>query len=158
MEEKRTSIFREANLKKAAEPEKLDGYLKVAGFGPWFVVLAAGLILAAFFIWMFFGRLQTSVTGAGYCSDGKLVCYVTQDEFEEISSKTAVDIEGLEGTITGTDDRLYAASEIPNDILYLLPDSRWYCIVEVACDGEDGLYTAVFLNEVEPASFMSRED
>ncbi len=158
MEEKRTSIFREANLKKAAEPEKLDGYLKVTGFGPWLVILAAGLVLAAFFVWMFFGRLQTTVTGAGYCSDGKLICYVTQDEFDQIDQSTTVDIEGSEGRITGVDDNLYASSEIPNDVLYMLPDSRWYCVVEVSCSEEDGLYTAVFLNEVEPASFMSRGD
>ena len=130
MEQKQTSIFREANLKKASEPEKLDGYLKVTGFGPWLVLLAAGLIMAAFIVWMFMGRLQAGVTSA--------------------------DIEGSEGHVTALDDRLYAASEIPNNVLYMLPDSRWYCTVEVDCSLEDGLYTAVFLNEVRPASYIIR--
>ena len=156
MEQKQTSIFREANLKKASEPEKLDGYLKVTGFGPWLVLLAAGLIMAAFIVWMFMGRLQTSVTGAGYCSDGKMVCYVAQRDFDDLAGVTSADIEGSEGHVTALDDRLYAASEIPNNVLYMLPDSRWYCTVEVDCSLEDGLYTAVFLNEVRPASYIIR--
>lgn len=158
MEQRPTTIFREANLKKAAEPEKLDGYLKVTGFGPWLVLVAAGLIIAAIFVWMFFGKLQTSVMGAGYCNDGVLVCYVAQKDYDSITEDTTVDIEGSEGIMISTDNNLYTSSEIPNDILYLLPDSRWYCVVEVKCPLNDGLYTAVFVNEVEPASFLTCGD
>ena len=55
MEDTGKNLFRSENLKKASEPEQLDGYLKVTGFGPWFVLLAAALVLGAIFIWAFFG-------------------------------------------------------------------------------------------------------
>lgn len=152
-----SSIFREKNLKKAAEPDQLDGYLKVTGFGPWFVLLAAGLVLAAIFIWAFFGRMHMVIQGAGYCENGTLVCYVAQKEINGITEDTVAEIDGTEVTITGIDLSLYTASEIPNDVLFLLPDVKWYSTVKLSCPLEDGLYPVTFLQEaVAPASFMTK--
>jgi hypothetical protein len=75
MTDTETTVFREKNLKKASDPEQLDGYLKVTGMGPWFVILAAALVLAAIFVWVFFGKVHTIVNGAGYCKDGMIRCY-----------------------------------------------------------------------------------
>ena len=63
MTDTETTVFREKNLKKASDPEQLDGYLKVTGMGPWFVILAAALVLAAIFVWVFFGKVHTIVNG-----------------------------------------------------------------------------------------------
>ena len=157
MENTETTVFREKNLKKAAGPEQLDGYIKVTGFGPWFVVLAAALILAAVFVWAFFGKIQPVITGAGCCENGTLRCYVAQNEIAEITDETAVDIEGSPGSVTGIDMSLYNSSEISNDILFLLPDSRWYSTVKISCELEDGLYTVKFTQKaIAPASFMTR--
>lgn len=88
MENTETTLFREKNLKKAVEPEQLDGYLKVTGFGPWFVVLAAALVLAAIFVWAFLGKIQPIITGAGYCESGTLICYVARVKSERSASET----------------------------------------------------------------------
>lgn len=154
-----STVFREKNLQKAAGPEKLDGYLKVTGFGPWFVLLAAALVLAAIFAWVFFGRIQTTVTGAGYCENGVLRCYVAQSELGEITEETVVMIEGVQGEVTGTDASLHSASEVPNELLFLLPDERWYSTVQINCPLEDGLYTVTFYQrELAPSSFLTRGD
>jgi hypothetical protein len=159
MENTETTLFREKNLKKAVEPEQLDGYLKVTGFGPWFVVLAAALVLAAIFVWAFLGKIQPIITGAGYCESGTLICYVAQSEIGEITKETTVDIEGSPGRVTGIDLSLYASSEIPNDVLFLLPEARWYSTVKLSCELEDGLYTVSFRQKaITPASFMTRGD
>lgn len=158
MEETGNNLFREKNLKKASEPEQLDGYLKVTGFGPWAVLLAAALVLGAVFVWAFFGRLHTTMIGAGYCKDGTLVCYVTQKDFDSISEDTAADVEGTEGTVTGSVAELLASSEVPKDVLPRLADSKWYCRVTVSCPLEDGLYTVIFQKPVAPASFMTGGD
>ena len=159
MEEKSKNLFREKNLLKASEPEQLDGYLKVTGFGPWFVLVTAALVLAAVFVWMFFGRLQTVVTGAGYCKDGELLCYVDQSEMEEITEDSVAEINGLRGSVTDIDLALHNPSQVPNDVRFLLPDSRWYCTVQLSCPLEDGLYQVSFYpKSVSPASFITRGD
>lgn len=156
MEDTANHIFREQSLKKAAEPEQLDGYLRVTGFGPWFVLLAAALVLAAIFVWAFFGKLQSVVTGAGYCENGKLLCYVVQKDAARITEETTVDIEGVPGTVTDVNLDLYDHRQVPNDVRFLLPESRWYSTVELSCPLEDGLYTVNFYQKaVAPASFMT---
>lgn len=151
------TLFREKNLKKAAGPELLDGYLKVTGFGPWVVLLAAVLVLAAILAWAFFGKLQSTVTGAGYAENGVLRCYVAQNELEEITEETTVMIEDIRGAVTDIDAGLHSASELSNDLLFLLPEARWYCTVQVDCPLEDGLYTVTFYQrEVTPAAFLMR--
>ncbi len=152
------TIFREMNLKQFTEPECFDSYLRVTGFGPWFVLLAAALVLAAIFVWAFFGRLQTTAVGAGICKNGTLLCYVAQKDFDGITEDTAADIEGSEGEVTGMDATLHSFSELPKDVLLLLPDSRWYCEVSLRCPLVDGVYTVIFQNPVQPASFMTRGD
>ncbi len=158
MNETGMNLFREENLKKASEPERLDAYLKVTGFGPWLVLLAAALALAAVFVWAFFGRLHITVTGAGNCENGTLVCYVAQKDIDDITENSVADVEGAEGAVTGIDADLFAASEVPKDVLPRLTDSKWYCRVTVNCPQEDGLYTVIFQKPVAPASFMTRGD
>ena len=159
MEEKNKTLFRGKNLMKASEPEQLDGYLKVTGFGPWVVLITAALVLAAVFVWTFFGRLQTVVTGAGYCKDGELLCYVVQSEIEEITKDSVAEISGLRGSVTDVDPALHNPNQVPNDVRFLLPDSKWYCTVKLRCPLEDGLYTVNFYpKSVSPASFITRGD
>lgn len=156
MENTENKLFRKKNLKKASEPEKLDRYLRVTGFGPWFTVLAAAIVLAAVFIWVFFGKLQLTVSGAGYCEDGTLLCYISQQDSDEITNDIVVDVGGVKGRIIGIDPALHDSSEVPNDILFLLPDAKWYTTVKLSCPLDDGLYTVEFYEkEAAPASFMN---
>lgn len=152
------TLFREKNLKKAAGPEQLDGYLKVTGFGPWFVVLTAVLVLAAIFAWAFFGRIQTTVASAGYCEGGVLRCYVAPGEITGITEETRAVIEGLQCGVTGVDDSPRDASEIPGELLPLLPDTPWFATVQIDCPLRDGLYTVTLYRQTVPASFMARGD
>ena len=153
------TVFRDKNLQKAVGPEKLDGFLKVTGFAPWFVLLAAALVLAAVFVWVFFGRIQTTITGAGYCENGVLRCYVAQSELGEITKETVVMIEGVQGEVTGIDNSLHSASEVSNELLFLLPDERWYSTVQIKCPLKDGLYTVTFYqSEIAPSSFLTQGD
>jgi len=157
MKESGKTIFREKNLKEASEPEQFDNFLRVTGFGPWLTLLSAALVLAAVFVWVFFGRFQTVITGAGYCKDGRLLCYVSQKELDGITDNTTVDVEGTAGEIIRFDPSLYTASDISNDVLFLLPDTRWYCMVVLDCPLEDGLYKVSFYREsVAPVSFMTQ--
>ena len=152
MENNKKVKYRENSLKKAADSEKLDGYLKVTGIGPWIAVLTAAAVLAAIAVWMIFGKVQTKITGAGYCENGSILCYYALDDIAKLSEGCKVELnsartEDAEGTVTAIDSSLYRPGEIPNEILFLLSDSEWYGTVRVSCDLEDALYAATYVEE-----------
>ena len=154
-----TTVFRQKNLEKATAPEQLDGYLKVTGFGPWFVILAAACVLAAVFTWAFFGKIHTSINGAGYCQSREIVCYFAQNEIKDIPKGATVDVGSSQGTVTEIESDLYRAYDIPNEVLFLLPDSEWYSTARISCDMEDGLYSVAYHEEARSfASFMTQRD
>lgn len=145
-------MFREKNLKAAADPERLDGYLKVTGFGAWVVVLTAAVVLAALFIWVFFGKVSTEIEGAGYCEGGSITCYFALDDIDKIPKGSSVAIgspnaDNAQGTVTEVGSTLYKEYDIPNEVLFLLPDSDRYGTVQVDCDTADGLYSVTYLEE-----------
>lgn len=155
------NLFREKNLKKAADLEQLSGYLKVTGFSAWFVVIAAGLVLAAILIWFFFGKLQTIVKGAGYCQDGTIICYFPYDEIDNVSIGSKVDIEGHTGIVKDICPERYLYQDIPDSVLTLLPDanSMWFFYSVISCDLIDGLYEVHYNEDVSiQAPFMTREE
>lgn len=161
MADKENTIFREKNLKKATDPEALNGYLKVTGFGAWAVVIVAALILAAIFIWGAFGRITPVISGAGECVDRKMTCYFPQAEASQMSVGAKVDIEGTEGIITEIGKDLFMMSDIPYTVLFLLPESDavWYSEVDVDCDLEDGFYRVKYeAGDIRPASFMTQDN
>ena len=141
MSETEKTVFRE---QKAADPEGLGGYLLVTGTGPWLVLLAAALVLAAAFIWAFFGTVQTTVNGAGYCAGGVLRCYVARGELGEITEKSAVTVGETKGAVIAIDSEMQNPSALPDEVLRLLPTADRYGTVRVSCPLEDGLYAVTF--------------
>lgn len=158
-EDKQQSLFIEKNLKKATDPEQLNAYLKVTGFRVWFVLLAAALILGAIFIWAVFGTIQPMIKGAGYCTDGTITCYFVQDQIKNIDIGDKVDINGNEGMVADINSDVYLDNDIPNDVLFLLPESRsgWYSSALISCSLADGLYSVVYYDdEIHPISFLAQ--
>lgn len=157
MDENEKSIFREKNLKKATDPEQLNRYIKVTGFSSWFVVIAAALILASIFIWAFFGKIKITIQGAGYCENGNIVCYFAQKDMKNLKPGEKVDIDGNEGKIIDLNSDLYLAYDIPNDVLFLLPEGdEWYSTASISCTLPDGFYSVEVLEkETRPISFLS---
>ena len=158
MTEEQKTIFSENKLKKAADPDALNGYLKVTGFSSWSVVIAAALILAAVFVWAFFGKVTPVIRGAGYCNDRMIKCYFEQSRMQDLSIGAKVDVEGTEGTIEKIETNLYMKYDIPYEVLYLLPDSNetWYSTAMISCDVTDGLYRVKYQeDEILPISFLT---
>ena len=157
MDNDKNTVFREKNLKKAQDPEQLGSYLKLTGYKEWSVIAAAALVLAAVFVWFLYGKVDTVVSGAGTVSNGVLVCYFSREDTEELRNGTELDAEGTVCIVKNVDTELFTAAEIPNEVLYYLPESRWYTRVEAdGQDLEDGLYRVSFTLETEePASMLA---
>ena len=155
--ENKQSLFREKNLKQATAPEQLDTYLKVTSYSAWFAVAAAALVLCAVFLWVFCGRISDVITGAGYCRDKVLTCYFPQKEIAGINIGDSLEVSGTACRIEDVKGNLYLDYDIPNEVLFLLPESKWYCTVTAAADLPDGLYSAQYeKNPIVPASYLTK--
>ena len=156
MGDNQKTVFREKNLKKAQDPEQLNSYLKLTGYKAWFVIAAAALIIAAVFVWFYFGKITTVFSGAGTNTDGVMICYFSREDTEDLKSGAQLEAQGLACTVRNVDTQLYTAADIPNEVLYYLPESRWYTRVEA--DGaalEDGVYRISFtLTSEAPVSML----
>ena len=151
MEEKQRTVFREESLKRAQDPEQLSSYLKLTGYREWVVVVAAALMLAAVFVWFFCGKIRTTVSGAGYNTDGVFLCYFSREDTEGLAPGAELNVSGTVFTVTDVDKTLFTASDIPNEILYYLPETRWYTRVEAVGDElADGLYQVSFIRDSDP--------
>ena len=160
MENAGKPLFREDSLRKAADPEQLNRYLKVTEIGPWMIVTAGALVLAAIFICSLFGTVRITVQGAGYCENGMITCYYSRETADIIPKGATVDIHGHDGIVKETEGDLSLPRDVPVDVLYLLPDSHseWYYTLQVQCDLPDGLYTVKYYGkEIHPISFLTQE-
>ena len=142
----------ENTTKKTTASENLDNYLSVTGAGPWIVALTAAAVLAGIAIWLLFGKVQTQITGAGYCENGSICCYFDLDDIKKLTKGTVVEIKGIDtegeqGTVTEVGTSLYRDYDLPNEVLFLLPEADWYGRVQVSCELEDGLYSASYTEE-----------
>ena len=156
-----TTASEESSTNKNNASEELDSYLNVTGAGPWIVALTAAVILAGIAVWLMFGRVQTKITGAGFCENGSICCYFELDDISKLSKGTVVEIssmnvEAAEGTVTEAGTKLYRDYDIPNEILINLSDADWYGTVQISCDLEDGLYTATYTEESSAMASFSK--
>jgi len=152
-------LFREESLQRGTDPEQLNRYLKVTGFGPWMMILAGALVLAAVFIWAFFGVIRTTVEGAGTCKNGVITCYFSQETADDIPKGATVDIHGHKGIVTDQGGDLVAPRDVPNDVMFLMPDtgSDWYYTFLIDCGLPDGVYSVKYYGEeVHPISFLEQ--
>ena len=151
------SVFRENNRKRAASPDQLDTTLKVTGFGVWFVIIAAALVVIALIIWVFNAKISDVIDGAGYCRNGVITCYFPQRDIDEINIGENLDVGGTACRITDVNSDLYLSHDIPNEVLFLLPEEKWYCTVVATAELPDGLYAAQFIKDpITPASFLTK--
>ena len=150
------TLFREKNLKKAAEPEQLDDYLKVTSFGAWFVIAAAALALAALLLWGFCGQIDDTVRGAGVCEGALFTCYFPADELKGVSPGDILLVDEEELSITAVNQARCADYELPRALLELLPEQRWFVSVSAEAELPDGLYAAELVSPIKPSSFLSK--
>jgi multidrug efflux pump subunit AcrA (membrane-fusion protein) len=58
-------LFRDAALRNLASPEQLDQAIRITRPRAWIVLLILCLVLAAVFLWSFFGSLPSTISGQG---------------------------------------------------------------------------------------------
>lgn len=152
-------LFRQKSMEKITSPEQMNDYIRVSNPGIWMVLAAVIVLLAGVCVWGIFGRLDTSLQTGGVCQNGRLIVYISEKDFSDISEKTIVSVNGNEYTPSDI-----ASSPIQLDdsadsyLLHLsgLSKGDWAYALEVDSSGlADGTYTVSVITErIKPLDFV----
>ncbi len=152
-------LFRQKSMEKITSPEQMNDYIRVSNPGIWMVLAAVIVLLAGVCVWGVFGRLDTSLQTGGVCQNGRLIVYISEKDFSDISEKAIISVNGNE----------YALSDIANSPIQLddsadsyllhlsgLSKGDWAYALEVDSSGlADGTYTVSVITErIKPLDFV----
>ena len=157
--DKKQSLFREKNLERLENPEKLNDYLRVTSPGVWLVLGTVIVLLIGVCIWAVLGRIDATVPAAVVTENGESICLVPEDALDGVIKNRTVTIDGtdyelqpstLEPQVISEDTNIYtilAGQLSVGDIVYPIE------LTEPL--GEDGIVTGELVTEtLSPASLF----
>ena len=151
-------IFRQKSVERISSPEQLNDYVRVSNPAVWMVLAAVAFILAGVCVWGIFGRLETVINTAGVCRDGKITCYVPDDDIKSVKV-------GMKVNVNGGGFEIFEIAQKPIEVdenfdsyaMYVgeLKEGQWVYEVTAKAQLESGTYNAKITTEsVSPISFV----
>lgn len=157
-EEKKPSLFRKKSEEYIDSPEKLDHYLHVTNPGVWALLLAVFFLLIGFCVWGNMGELQTHVSIAIVCENGKSVAYVPESAVKAVVDTREVDVEGKSFTLSPNAMIPMSITDSTNIYIRMAGSlSVGDIVYEIPMEGslEDGVYSGDVVTEtVTPMSLL----
>jgi multidrug resistance efflux pump len=81
----RPPIYRKEALAKVSSPEELDRLMQITSVRAWLILAGIGCVLAIALLWGVFGKLTTTVEGAGTLTLSNPIAVVTAPDWGRIS-------------------------------------------------------------------------
>lgn len=151
-------VFRKKSMERVSSPEQLNDYVRVSNPGVWMILIAVIILLIGICIWGIFGHLDTRLEAVGICKDGKIVCYVSDSDIEEVRTGMKLTVDSAEYEITGiSSDPFCVGDDIDSYAMHIgkLTVGQWVYEVTADADLKDGTYKAQIITEsVSPLSFV----
>lgn len=152
------SIFRKKSIEKISSPEQFNEYIRVSNPGVWMTLFCIIILLTGMGIWGIFGRLETVLDVCAVCENGKLICYVKEENISDVKEGMNVRINDVEYMVKSipslpiqvTDDFGMYVVHVGN-----LQTGEWVYEVVINAGLEDGVYEAKIITESKaPLSFL----
>lgn len=145
-------------MERISSPEQLNDYVRVSNPSVWLILLAVAFVLAGVCVWGIFGRLETVIDTVGVCRDGKITCYVSDENIKSVKV-------GMKVTVNGGDFEISEIAKKPIEIdenfdsyaMYVgeLKEGEWMNEVTAKAPIESGTYSAkITTDSVSPISFV----
>ncbi|MGN0813931.1 MAG: hypothetical protein ACI4MH_01710 [Candidatus Coproplasma sp.] len=151
-------IFRKESVDRMSSPEQLNDYIKVTNPGVWMALAAIAILLIGICVWGFFGKLETTLNVAAVSENGRIVCYVKEENVSKITDNLTVRINDGEYTVTSVASRpVTVTDELSEYALHVgdLKIGEWVYVVSLDGQLEDGDYKAqIVLDSVSPMFFV----
>lgn len=151
-------VFRKKSIDKVKSPEQLNDYIRVANPGVWLVLAAIGILLVGVCVWGILGRLETTIDTAGFCTDGTITCYVSEEDLAKLKDGSVLTVDGQDYEISAIGSQAVKVSTTLSEHLAYLgnfnPD-QWVYEITARTDLSDGDYRGEILVEsISPMSFI----
>lgn len=152
------SVFRKKNVEHISTPDQLDEYIRVSNPGVWVFLAAAIILLTGVCVWGCVGTLDTRVDAAVQVENGRTVCYVAEENAQELRPGLPVLVEGKEYTAADVSSRPEQAADDMGEYLLHLCGSEtggWIYTVTLETNLDDGVYPAqVVVDRISPVSLL----
>lgn len=151
-------VFRQKSVERISSPEQLNDYVRVSNPSVWMILAAVVFILAGVCVWGIFGRLDTVIDTVGVCRDGKLTCYVADEDIKTVKTGMKISVNGGDYEISGIAKTPIEVDEnFDSYAMYVgeLKEGEWVYEVTAKAPIESGTYNAkIITNSVSPISFV----
>ena len=151
-------LFRKKSIDKVSSPEQLNEYIRVANPGVWMVLAAIVILLAGVIVWGIIGRLDTTLSTAVVCEDGRSVIYVKEADAEKLEVGMIVRVGDQECVVSGiSPDPMRVDGSISDYALHAsdLVLGEWVYMVRLSGDLPDGVHKAeIVIDSISPISFL----
>lgn len=151
-------VFRQKSVERISSPEQLNDYVRVSNPSVWMILAAVVFILAGVCVWGIFGRLDTVIDTVGVCRDGKLTCYVADEDIKTLKMGMKISVNGGDYEISGIAKTPIEVDEnFDSYAMYVgeLKEGEWVYEVTAKAPIESGTYNAkIITNSVSPISFV----
>lgn len=151
-------VFRQKSVERISSPEQLNDYVRVSNPSVWMILAAVVFILAGVCVWGIFGRLDTVIDTVGVCRNGKLTCYVADEDIKTVKMGMKISVNGGDYEISGIAKTPIEVDEnFDSYAMYVgeLKEGEWVYEVTAKAPIESGTYNAkIITNSVSPISFV----
>ena len=151
-------LFRKKSMERVSSPEQLNDYIRVTSSGVWVVLTAVLVLLAGFLVWGIVGKLETKVNAVAVSEEGKVVCYVREEDARGIEAGNAVRLQDAEFTVVSVSAQPVEADGRLSDYamrLGGLSAGEWVYAVTLDAELSEGVYQAsIVTGSVSPISFL----
>lgn len=155
-----TALFRKTSIDRVNSPEQLNQYIRVARPGVWITLSAVVLLLAGVVIWGVFGTIETTVHTYALVENGKVVCYLEEEDAALVEDGMPVLLDDVSGRVLSVSAAPVQIDAGANPYLmhmsgFSAGDFRY--VAEIEAQGlADGVYQAkITVESVHPLVFVT---
>lgn len=151
-------LFRKKSIDKVSSPEQLNEYIRVANPGVWMVLSTIIILLVGVVVWSVIGHLETTISTAVVCENGRAVIYVKEDDIEKIEVGMIVRVENQEYAVSNISTEPIRVDDTMSEYAVHasgLTKGEWVYDIKLNGRFEDGIHKAeIVIESISPISFI----
>ena len=151
-------LFRKKSIDKVSSPEQLNEYIRVANPGVWMVLSTIIILLVGVVVWSVIGHLETTISTAVVCENGKAVIYVKEDDIEKIEVGMIVRVENQEYAVSNISTEPIRVDDIMSEYAVHasgLTVGEWVYKAMLTGQHSEGVHKAeIVIESITPISFI----
>lgn len=153
-----SQIFRTQSIERVSSPEQLSDYIKVSNPSVWMCLLSVVVLLAGICVWGVFGKMDTTLDTAMIVEDGRMTCFLKEQEADRVLPGMTVTVNGEEYVLESVSSEPRAVTKDTDSYLMHIGGfmtGEWVYEAAASASLPDGTYVgSILIERVSPMSFV----